>query len=187
MAAKLNSRQGKCKKCMLYNQVDKLCSKCQQVKEETQFSPKQWEQGDGIRRCLACQRHRSLSNTWNCSVCEQSQPKINFSQWLSKRQDQNKANGTQRCNSCMKKWADKLGNNFKESILWGTFNGKTHAAVEDTAWSTLANGRNLRVKENCMTNLSTICTRYVVCATTCRFFNCWKSARKSGWSGSRAG
>ena len=101
-AAKTRKR-GKCKNCMRHGQTVKLCSKCNQRKDESQFAPDQFKRSANIRRCLECQRHRSSPSLWKCNVCKTSQLQSNFSQWLSARKNKTKVNGAQRCNNCTDK------------------------------------------------------------------------------------
>ena len=53
MAARLNSRRGRCRACMTRNVEEKKCSKCGNMKKEAEFSPYAWRT-PGDRVCKVC-------------------------------------------------------------------------------------------------------------------------------------
>ena len=80
MARKPHERLGKCKNCMQRGKQEKKCSgPCQLCLAQDAFSEKQWEQGEGTRKCMTCALKKT--NTWLCVECKKRKHKNEFSMW----------------------------------------------------------------------------------------------------------
>ena len=95
-----SKQRGRCKDCMKRNKQPEMqeCLKCNKSKAECEFSKKAWTH-PRQRYCTECAL--TTRGQWTCIGCKDVFAKEMFAKWLAPRANKTKADGKQRCNTCM--------------------------------------------------------------------------------------
>ena len=98
----------KCKKCMKHVEV-KACTKCNENLPRAAYTSElMWKAILGKRYCWECEQfapRKARAGHWSCKAqgCGIELPMHEFTEWLAKRVNKKKYDGTLRCNTCFLK------------------------------------------------------------------------------------